>query len=134
MLNTKPRRFENLSILLAEDEAFSRRLTLGTLQSIGIRHVVAVNDGAEALRAIKEMREPLDLIISDWNMPNISGLALLKLVRDVHPTLPFLMLTGNATLDLVREAQNSGVDAYVVKPFSANQLKEKIAAIFGLKA
>lgn len=129
MLNTKPRRFENLSILLAEDDPFTNKLVVSTLHRIGIRSVLSVKDGAEALRVIGEAKQPIDLIISDWNMPNITGLALLKLVRNEHPTLPFLMLTGNASLDLVKAARDSGVDGYIVKPFSTDQLRSKISGI-----
>lgn len=126
--------FADLSLLLAEDEAFARKLTLATLQRIGIRKVTAVTDGAQALEAIAQAREPFHLIISDWNMPNLNGLQLLKLVRDHHPHMPFLMLTGHADQDLVLAARAARVNGYIVKPFSAEQLRSKIAVTLGIKS
>jgi two-component system chemotaxis response regulator CheY len=125
--------FADLSLLLAEDEAFSRKLTLATLQRIGIRKITAATDGAEALQAITAAREPFHLIISDWNMPGINGLELLRLVRTHHPHMPFLMLTGHADQDLVLAARAARVNGYIVKPFSTDQLKSKIAVTLGIK-
>jgi two-component system chemotaxis response regulator CheY len=129
----KPLELASLHLLLAEDEAFSRKLTLATLQRIGIRSVVAVENGAEALNAIAAARAPFHIIVSDWNMPGINGLELLRLVREYHPHMPFLMLTGHADQDLVMAARAARVNGYVVKPFSADQLKSKIAVALGIK-
>jgi two-component system chemotaxis response regulator CheY len=129
----KPLEFANLSLLLAEDEPFARRLTLATLQRIGIRNVVAVENGTEALNAIAAARAPFHLIISDWNMPGMNGLELLRLVREAHAHMPFLMLTGHAGQELVMAARAARVNGYVVKPFSADQLKTKIAVTLGIK-
>lgn len=126
--------FADLSLLVAEDEAFARKLTLGTLQRIGIRKVTAVTDGTEALKAITVAREPFHLIISDWNMPGINGLELLHLVREHHPHMPFLMLTGHADQELVLAARAARVNGYVVKPFSTDQLKSKIAVTLGIRS
>lgn len=125
--------FADLSVLLAEDEAFSRKLTMATLHRLGIRHVVAVNDGDEALNALEIARRPFHLIISDWNMPNTNGLELLRLVRERHAHMPFLMLTGHADQDLVMAARTARVNGYIVKPFSTEQLRSKIAVTLGIK-
>ena len=128
-----PLTFADLALLVAEDEPFARKLTLATLQRIGIRKVTAVPDGTEALKAITAAREPFHLIVSDWNMPGINGLELLRLVREHHPQMPFLMLTGQADQELVLAARAARVNGYIVKPFSADQLKTKIAVTLGIR-
>lgn len=129
----KPLDFASLSLLLAEDEPFARRLTLATLQRIGIRNVVVVENGTEALNAIAAARAPFHLILSDWNMPGMNGLELLRLVREEHMHMPFLMLTGHADQELVMAARAARVNGYIVKPFSTEQLRSKIAVTLGIK-
>jgi len=133
MSEQKPLGFADLRILLAEDDAFARRLTVSTLKRIGVVHITEATDGLQALKAIAAAKTPFDLIVSDWNMPNMTGLDLLRLVRDEHPAMPFLMLTGNAGIDMVKTARTHKVDAYVVKPFSTDQLRSKIAAILNIR-
>lgn len=134
MSEQKPLSFADLRILLAEDDSFARRLTVSTLKRIGINHITEATDGLQALKAIAAAKTPFDLIVSDWNMPNMTGLDLLRLVRDEHPAMPFLMLTGNAGIDMVKTARTHRVDAYVVKPFSTDQLRSKIAAILNIRS
>jgi two-component system chemotaxis response regulator CheY len=129
----KPLEFATLSLLLAEDEPFARRLTLATLQRIGIRNVVAVENGTDALGAIAAARAPFHLILSDWNMPGMNGLELLRLVREEHAHMAFLMLTGHADQELVMAARAARVNGYIVKPFSTDQLRSKIAVTLGIK-
>jgi two-component system chemotaxis response regulator CheY len=125
--------YANLSILVVEDEAFARKLTLATLQRIGMRKIVAAEDGNAALKAIATAREPFHLIVSDWNMPGMNGLELLRLVREDHAHMPFLMLTGHADQELVMAARAARVNGYIVKPFSTEQLRSKIAVTLGIK-
>jgi len=126
--------YADLSVLLVEDEAFARKLTLATLQRIGIRKVTAAENGNEALKAIGHSREPFHLILSDWNMPVMNGLELLHEVRAHHPSMPFLMLTGHADEELVLAARAARVNGYIVKPFSTEQLRSKIAVALGIKS
>jgi two-component system chemotaxis response regulator CheY len=125
--------YANLSVLVVEDEPFARKLTLATLQRIGVRKIVAAENGAAALNAIATAREPFHLIVSDWNMPEMNGLELLQAVREEHPHMPFLMLTGHAGQELVLAARAARVNGYVVKPFSTEQLRSKIAVTLGIK-
>lgn len=125
--------YANLSVLVVEDEAFARKLTVATLQRIGLRKIVATEDGNAALNAIAAAREPFHLIVSDWNMPGMNGLDLLRLVREEHAHMPFLMLTGHADQDLVMAARAARVNGYIVKPFSTEQLRSKIAVTLGIK-
>jgi two-component system, chemotaxis family, chemotaxis protein CheY len=97
---------------------------------MGITDIVAVRDGEQALAVLEHEQGRFQLIVSDWNMPRMSGLEFLKAVRRRFPHMKFVMLTGKATSDFVVAAREHGVDAYVVKPFSPNQLRRKIESLF----
>ncbi|MBP6819682.1 MAG: response regulator [Ferrovibrio sp.] len=131
--DTKVAGFERLQVLLVEDDAFAQRLAASVLKQLGITKLVVVKDGQAAIDQLNHEDTRYDLIISDWNMPNVTGLDLLKHVRKTWENMPFLMLTGNANEDFVRIAQANKVDAYIIKPFSPAQLKQKIMAIFRIK-
>ncbi|WP_428246817.1 response regulator [Ferrovibrio sp.] len=132
--DTKVAGFERLRVLLVEDDAFAQRLAASVLKQLGVSNLVMVKDGQAAIDQLnQDDTTQYDLIISDWNMPNVTGLDLLKHVRKTWENMPFLMLTGNANEDFVRIAQANRVDAYIIKPFSPAQLKQKIMAIFRIK-
>lgn len=125
--------FDDLAVLLAEDESFTRQLAVSCLNRIGVKAITTAANGLDALKIV-DSSQPIDLIISDWAMPQMTGLDLLRLSRNVRPQIPFLMLTGHADLDLVKAARTHRVDGYIVKPFSVDQLKTKIAAIFRIRS
>ncbi len=125
--------FERLPVLLVEDDAFAQRLATAVLRQLGVTNLVVVKDGQAAIQQLSYEDARFDLIISDWNMPNVSGLDLLKHVRSTWENMPFLMLTGNANEEFVRTAQANKGDAYVIKPFSPAQLKQKIMVMFRIK-
>ena len=121
---------QNMKILTVDDFSTMRRIIRNMLRQLGYTNIVEAEDGAEALSLLQ--REKVDFVISDWNMPNMSGLDLLKAIRaDEHlkPT-PFLLVTAEALKENVVEAVKAGVNNYVVKPFTAETLKGKIDAIF----
>ncbi|OYQ34141.1 hypothetical protein CHU95_11815 [Niveispirillum lacus] len=125
--------FEKLNVLLVEDNAFAQRLARQVLVQLGVQNIHIVPDGQAAINALEESELRYDLIISDWNMPNVTGLELLQHVRKTWENMPFLMLTGNQTADFVQTARANKVDAYIIKPFSPMQLRQKICAIFNIK-
>lgn len=133
MLDNKIPGVGNLRVLLVEDDMFAQRLAASVLRQLGMNNLTIVKDGRAAIDLLGETELQFDLIISDWNMPNVTGLDLLKHVRRTWENMPFLMLTGNANEDFVITARNNRVDAYVIKPFSAAQLQQKIAAMFNIK-
>lgn len=124
--------YAGLRVLLAEDEPMATKLAQGALKVMGITDIVAVRDGEQALAVLEREQGQFQLIVSDWNMPRMSGLDFLKAVRRHYPHMKFVMLTGKATREFVVAAAQHGVDAYVVKPFSPNQLRRKIEALFTL--
>lgn len=124
--------YAGLRVLLAEDEPMATKLAQGALKVMGITDIVAVRDGEQALAVLEREQGAFQLIVSDWNMPKLSGLDFLKAVRLRYPHMKFVMLTGKANRDFVVAAARNGVDAYVVKPFSPNQLRRKIESLFTL--
>jgi len=120
---------KEMNILLVDDFANMRKLIRNLLRQVGYRNVVEAEDGVLAFKTIKSQK--IDFIISDWNMPNMTGLELLKAVRadaEISAT-PFLMVTAEAIQDNVVAAFKAGVSNYIVKPFTAEVLREKIAKI-----
>ncbi len=121
----------SIKVLVADDQMTIRSLVRSGLQQIGISDVNEANDGEAALRSVVEA--PPHLIISDYNMPKLDGLGLLRAVRAHPPTAKtaFIMLTGRADKELVQRAVQYGVNNYLVKPFTVQTLKDKIEAVFG---
>jgi two-component system chemotaxis response regulator CheY len=121
---------QNMKILTVDDFSTMRRIIRNMLRQLGYNNIVEAEDGAEALSLLQ--REKVDFVISDWNMPNMSGLDLLKAIRadDNLKPLPVLLVTAEALKENVVEALKAGVNNYVVKPFTAETLKERIDAIF----
>ena len=103
------------------------RIAAHALRDIGVKKVVTARSGAEALDIFfSEPSQDFDLIISDWSMPGISGLELLRKVRAVSPLTPFVMLTSNSGGEFVLAARDNGVNGYIVKPFAPAQLEAKL--------
>ena len=120
---------KNIKILVVDDFATMRKVIKNLLKQVGYENNVEAEDGVIALRILKSQK--IDLVISDWNMPNMTGLELLKAVRadEDLKTTPFLMVTAEALQDNVIAAVKAGVSNYIVKPFTAEVLNEKIAKI-----
>lgn len=121
---------KNIRILSVDDFSTMRRIVKNILKQLGYTNVDEAENGAAALEAMRE--KSYDLVISDWNMPVKSGIELLREVRS-DPSLketPFLMVTAEAEKDNVVEAMEAGVSNYVLKPFTAKTLEEKMSGIF----
>ncbi|MDH5298634.1 MAG: response regulator [Desulfobulbaceae bacterium] len=120
-----------MKVLVVDDFATMRRIVKNILVQLGYKHIVEADDGTSALDILK--KEKIDLIISDWNMPKMTGLDLLKTVRaDAGlASTPFIMVTAEAQQDNIIAAVKAKVSQYIVKPFTADTLAEKIQKIFG---
>jgi two-component system chemotaxis response regulator CheY len=120
-----------MKVLIVDDFATMRRIMKNILKQIGFTNIIEADDGTTALEELK--KTSVDLIISDWNMPKMSGLELLKTVRqtDGLKDLPFLMVTAEAQKQNVIDAVQAGVSNYVVKPFTAEAISDKLNKIFG---
>ena len=126
----KPLRIEDAVILVADDTEEMRMVACDHLRSAGARHVLEAADGREALGMLRQ--RSVDIVLSDWNMPNMDGLTLLQNVRaDARlKTLPFLMITAEAKKENIIAAAQAGASGYIVKPFTAATLQEKLDKIF----
>ena len=121
-------------VLVVEDFTTMAHIICSLLTKIGFKRVDHVNDVSTALAKLRA--GSYGLVLSDWNMEPISGLAFLEEVR-ADPALkntPFIMMTTNARRENVIAARKAGVDNYIVKPFTAATLREKIDAVFSLTA
>ncbi|MBX6423598.1 chemotaxis response regulator CheY [Thermosulfurimonas sp. F29] len=121
----------NMRILVVDDFATMRKIIKNILSQLGFKNIIEADDGTTAWEILQ--KEPVDLIISDWNMPKMSGLELLKKVRadEKLKDTPFLMVTAEAQKENIIEAAKYKVSQYIVKPFTPETLKEKLEKIFG---
>ncbi len=120
-----------LKVLIVDDQKSVRQVTRMTLEEIGVRHIHEAEDGVKAMDTAS--LQPLDLIISDYNMPEMDGLGLLRAVRGHQAArrVPFILVTGRGDKELVVKAAQAGANNYVVKPFTADILKQKIEQVIG---
>lgn len=121
----------DMKILIVDDFATMRRIVKNILVQLGYKNIVEADDGTTALDMLKN--EKIDLIISDWNMPKMTGLDLLKTVRsnDATASLPFIMVTAEAQQHNIIQAVKAKVSQYIVKPFTAETMQEKLNKVFG---
>ena len=120
----------NMKILVVDDFSTMRRIIKNLLRDLGFTNTAEADDGSTALPLLKN--GDFEFLITDWNMPNVPGIELLKAVR-AEPSLaklPVLMVTAEAKREQIIEAAEAGVNGYIVKPFTADTLKEKIDKIF----
>ncbi len=120
----------SMKVLVVDDFATMRRIVKNILTQLGYKNIIEADDGTTALDILKQ--EKIDLIISDWNMPKMTGLDLLKNVRG-NPEMadtPFIMVTAEAQQDNIILAVKAKVSQYIVKPFTADTLGEKISKVF----
>jgi two-component system chemotaxis response regulator CheY len=122
-------------ILVIDDMPSIRDLVKSQLKSMGFQSIVEAQDGQEGLQVLDKRLmdgEPIQLVISDWNMPKLKGLELLKKVRASaeFKDLPFVLLTSEAEREQVTEAVLSGVSQYIVKPFSAKIFEDKLKTVW----
>lgn len=123
------KKIESLRVLVVDDQPEVRALIRDMLAEIGVIRTFEAANGIEAIEFMQAGGDVIDFIICDWNMPAMSGIDFLKQIRAVHPDLPFLMVTGKSDKDSVLEAKDSGVSAYIRKPFSHEQLEIKMKAL-----
>ncbi len=119
-----------MKILIVDDFSTMRRIIKNLLRDLGFSNTHEADDGQTALPLLKN--GDFQFLVTDWNMPGMTGIDLLKAVRadEKLRTLPVLMVTAEAKRDQIIEAAQAGVNGYVVKPFTAQALKEKIEKIF----
>ena len=120
-----------MSVLIVDDYKTMLRIIRNLLKQLGFNNVDEASDGAEALNKLRS--KSYNLIISDWNMEPMTGYELLKEVRsdDILKKTPFIMVTAESKTDNVIAAKKAGVNNYIVKPFNAATLKQKLSSVLG---
>ncbi len=121
---------KNMKILIVDDFSTMRRIVKNLLRDLGFNNTQEADDGLTALPLLK--KGGFDFVVTDWNMPGMQGIDLLKTIRadDELKHLPVLMITAEAKREQIIEAAQAGVNGYIVKPFTAATLKEKLDKIF----
>jgi len=121
---------KNIRFLIVDDFSTMRRIVRNLLKDLGFHNAEEAEDGQDALNKLRQM--PFDFVISDWNMPNMDGLELLSAIRSTPETstMPVLMVTAEARKENIIAAAQAGASGYVVKPFTAATLEEKLNKIF----
>ena len=122
---------KNMRVFIVDDYTTMLRILRNLLRQLELVNVEEANDGDTAYHMM--LKSPPDLIISDWNMEDIDGLTLLRVIRK-HPktaNMPFIMATGRSDKEQVKEAISFGVNNYIIKPFDANTMKKRIEAVIG---
>lgn len=122
---------KNMPILIVDDYKTMLRIIKSLLNQLGFENIDEATDGTMAYDKVKE--KAYGLVISDWNMEPMSGFELLKRIRsdEVRKQTPFIMITAESKTDNVVAAKQAGVNNYIVKPFNAGTLKQKIESVFG---
>jgi len=120
----------NMKILIVDDFSTMRRIIKNLLRDLGFNNTQEADDGKTALPMLQA--SDFDFLVTDWNMPGMTGIELLKAVRadEKLASMPVLMVTAEQKRDQIVEAAQAGVNGYIVKPFTAATLKEKIDKIF----
>ena len=120
----------DMKILIVDDFSTMRRIIKNLLRDLGFTNTSEADDGQTALPMLQQGN--FDFLITDWNMPGMEGIELLKRVRadDNLKSMPVLLVTAEAKKEQIVEAAQAGVNGYIVKPFTASTLKEKIDKIF----
>ena len=119
-------------VLVADDSATMRKIIIRSLSAVGISSVVEAADGNQAVN----LYEPgaFDIVLTDWNMPGKTGLEVIKEIRALDANVPIIMITTEAEKSRVVEAIQAGVSDYLVKPFTAETLREKLDKHLGIQA
>ncbi len=121
---------KTIKVLVVDDFSTMRRIVKNILTQLGFTNIIEAEDGKQALA--KVMEGGVELIVSDWNMPNMMGIDFLRAVRANANTksIPFLMVTAESNKENIIQAVQAGVSNYVVKPFTAEILEQKLTSIF----
>lgn len=116
-----------MKVLIADDSKVMRMMVGKALQGAGLSpEIVEAGDGAEGLT---KLDASIELVLSDWNMPNMNGLEFVREIRKVNPSVPIIMITTEGSEDKISEAIQAGANGYVCKPFTPDKIKEQINSV-----
>jgi two-component system, chemotaxis family, chemotaxis protein CheY len=113
-----------MKVLVADDSGIMRKIIIRSLNACGVSDIVEAADGREGLAAFQA--EPIDIVLTDWNMPEMNGLELLQAIRATGSAVPIIMITTEGEKASVLEAIKAGVTDYLCKPFEQEELRDKL--------
>ncbi len=119
-----------MRFMLVDDSSTMRKIQRRTLERLGFTDIIEAEDGDEALRLLPDANP--DILITDWNMPNVNGLELVRQIRQTDQKLPIIMVTTEAEKNRVIEAIKAGISDYLIKPFTGEALASKIRRVTNL--
>ncbi|MBF0560421.1 MAG: response regulator [Alphaproteobacteria bacterium] len=125
------RTIAEISVMVIDDNRQAIRLISMMLDDMGVGKVSTANDAKTGWEAITTARPPFDVVVCDWNMPEMTGIELLKKLRSAGNNIPFIMITGRDTIESTITAANAGVSFYMPKPFGPDKLEQKILQATG---
>ena len=117
-------------VLVADDSGTMRKILVRSLNALGVTDLVEAADGSAALESFKQ--QPFDLVLTDWNMPNMTGVELLKAIRATGSKVPVILITTEAEKTRVVEAVQAGASGYVIKPFETEGLRKTLERFVGV--
>ena len=119
----------NLRALIVDDDRVALSVVSSVIRSIGVGQTLQAVNGEEALALFQSAKPRVDFIVCDWEMPKMSGIDLLKVLREAGESTPFLMLTSHSDPDSVVAAKQGGVAGYITKPFTPAQVERKVRSL-----
>ncbi len=121
----------NMRVLIVDDFSTMRRILRSVLEEIGFNEIDEADSGSAALYKLKENN--YDIMLTDWNMPNMTGLELLRTVRSINKLsqMPVFLVTAEAKKEQIVEAAEAGVNGYILKPFTTDNMREKLTKVLG---
>jgi len=123
---------KSIRVLVVDDEPPMINLVKGVLATLGLLNVRTAVNGQKALDLVKSEGAPFDLVISDWEMPEMDGLTLLDNFRELYPGTPFVMLTAKTDITAFNAAKRSGATYFFMKPMAAPDLAARLGSLFSL--
>lgn len=117
------------SVLVVDDSGTMRKIIIRSLNALGVKSTAEAADGSQALQLFQG--QPYDIVLTDWNMPNMNGLELLKAIRATGSKVPIILITTESEKARVVEAVQAGVSDYLVKPFDTEGLRKKLERFVG---
>jgi DNA-binding response OmpR family regulator len=124
--------YNNFSVLVIDDDVVVTRIVQQLLSTMGFTQVELTSKAELGLDLILDMHadgKPFDLVICDWKMPELTGIQILKKIREQNLKLAFIMLTANTSIDAIKDAGNLGVDAFIAKPFTSDEVMKKVRTV-----
>ncbi len=126
--------WNELRVLVVDDLKMARRIVCDMLKRLGVKNISEAEDGKKALEFIQTTTEALDLVLCDWDMPNLNGFEFFERFVKIYPNQAFVMITARNDVASVRQAKDVGIGGYLVKPFNVDEMEDRLTKVLLRKA